>query len=219
VSLGKTTRTSVLGGVVLVACALAAGCTSETGGTANAVGPESSPGTSSSAAGPTGSVPKVTTPLGVTKYENDPCGLVPHDELARLKYTDPGEPRPQDSRPENQSGPSCGWKIKGEGISLLVILGTGNRDAGAGGLAGIQAAYERPNGLFKFLERAPDIEGYPAVYFDIQDRRASGSCSLSVGLADDLAAAVFADGYEGQQDSCDAAQGAAAAMVKTLKGA
>jgi len=219
VSLGRTTRASFLGVAVVVACALAAGCTSETGGTANAVDPESSPGTSSSVAGPTGSVPKVATPLDVTKYENDTCGLIPNDELTRLKFTDPGEPRPRDSKAENQSGPSCGWKIRGEGTSLLVILGTGNRDAGAGGLAGIQAAYERPNGLFKFLERAPDIEGYPAVYFDINDRRPAGNCSLAVGLADDLAAAVFSEGYEGQQDSCDAAQSAAAAMVKTLKGA
>lgn len=213
-SLGKTT----LGGAVLVACALAAGCTSETGGTANPATSESSPGPSS-AAGPTGSVPKVATPLDVAKYENDTCKLVSDDELTRLKFTDPGEPRTQDGSLENQSGPSCGWKIKGEGISLLVILGTGNRDAGGGGLAGIQAAYERPKNPIKFLERAPDVEGYPAVYFDIRDRRSIGNCSMAIGVADDLAVSVFSEGYEGQQDSCDAAQGAAAAMVKTLKGA
>ena len=217
-SLGKTTRASVLGGAVLVACALVGGCTSQTGGTATPVNSEPSPGTSS-AAGPTGDVPKVTTPLDVTKYGNDTCGLVPNEELARLKYTDPGEPRPQDSTPEGQSGPSCGWKIKGAGISLLIILGTGNRDNGGGGLAGIQAAYERPKNPIKFLERAPDVEGYPAVYFDVHDRRPNGNCTMAIGLADDLAAGVFAEGYEGQQDSCDAAQGAAAAMVKTLKGA
>ncbi|MFJ9786991.1 DUF3558 domain-containing protein [Amycolatopsis sp. NPDC101161] len=218
-SLGSPARASVLSGALVVACALAAGCTSETGGTANAVTPDSSPGTSSSAAGPTGSVPKVTTPLDVTKYENDTCKLVPDDELTRLKFTDPGEPRPRDSNPENLSGPSCGWKIRGEGLSLLVILGTGNRDAGAGGLAGIKAAYERPNGPYKFFEPAPDVEGYPAVYFDIRDRRAIGNCSMAIGVADDLAVSVFSEGYEGQQDSCDAAQGAAAAIVKTLKGA
>jgi hypothetical protein len=86
-------------------------------------------------------------------------------------------------------------------------------------LAGIQAAYERPNNPIKFLERAPDIDGYPAVYFDTHDRRAAGNCSMAVGVADDLAVSVFSEGYEGQQDSCDAAQGAAAAIVKTLKGA
>jgi hypothetical protein len=218
VILGKTARGSVLGGVVLSACALIGGCTSTTGGTANPANSESSPGTSS-AAGPTGDVPKVTTPLDVTKYETDTCGLVPGDELATLKFTDPGEPSPRDSTPEGQSGPSCGWKIHGEGISLLVIIGTGNRDAGAGGLTGIQAAYERPNSIIKFVERAPDIEGQPALYFDIHDRRPAGNCSMAIGVTDDLAVAVFSEGYEGQQDSCDAAQSAAAAMVKTLKGA
>lgn len=201
-----------------MACAFVAGCTSETGGTATPVNTASSPGTSSE---PTSGadVPKVSTPLDVTKYVGDPCGLVPGDELARLKFTDPGEPRTQDGSAENQAGPSCGWKIKGEGISLLVILGTGNRDAGGGGLAGIQAAYERPKNPIKFLERAPDVEGQPAIYFDIHDRRPAGNCTMAIGLADDLAVAVYSGGYEGQQDSCDAAQGAAAAIVKTLKGA
>ncbi|MGW4521980.1 DUF3558 domain-containing protein [Amycolatopsis sp. NPDC004378] len=216
-SLGKITRASALGGAVLVACAFVAGCTSETGGSATPVNSASSP--APSAAGPTGDVPKVTTPLDATKYVGDPCALVPGDELARLKFTDPGAPRLGDTTPEGQAGPSCGWKISGEGVSLLVILGTGNRDAGAGGLAGIQAAYERPKSVVKFVERAPDVEGQPALYFDTRDRRPIGNCSMAVGLADDLAVAVFAEGYEGQQDSCDAAQGAAAAMVKTLRGA
>ncbi len=212
--LGKITRASALGGAVLVGCALVGGCTSETGGTAN---PASSAGTSSEPAS-SADVPKVAAPLDATKYIGDPCALVPQAELARLKLTDPGEPRPADT-PEGQAGPSCGWKIRGVGISLQVILGTGNRDAGAGGLAGIKAAYERPNNVLKFLEPAPDVEGYPAYYVDIRDRRANGDCSMAIGIADDLAVSVFSAGYEGQQDSCDAAQSAAAAMVKTLKGA
>jgi hypothetical protein len=217
VSLGKTTRVSVLGGAVLVACVLVGGCTSKTGGTATPANTASSPETSSE---PTSGadVPKVTTPLDATKYVGDPCGLVPENELARLKYTDPGEPRPGNT-PDGQAGPSCGWKIRGEGISLLIILGTGNRDAGAGGLAGIKAAYERKGNPLKVLEPAPDVEGYPALYVDVRDRRANGNCAMSIGIADDLAVSVFAEGYEGQQDSCDAVQGAAAGTVKTLKGA
>lgn len=215
-SLGKTTRASVLAGAFLVGSALMSGCTSTTGGAATPA--PSSPGASSE---PTSdaNVPKVASPLDASKYESDPCGLVPADELARLKFTDPGEPRQNDGSAENKAGPNCGWKIKGEGISLLVILGTGNRDRGGGGLAGIQADYERPNGVTKFLERAPDVEGYPAIYWDTRDRRATGNCSMAIGIADDLAVSVVTGGYEGQQDSCDAAQGAAAGIVRTLKGA
>jgi hypothetical protein len=214
VRLGKIASAGVLGGVLLVGCALVSGCTSTTGGTATPVNTASSPEPTSDA-----NVPKVTTPLDAAKYESDPCGLVPKEQLSRLNYAAPGEPRQNDGSLENQAGPSCGWKISGEGISLLVLLGTGNRDAGGGGLAGIQAAYERKGNPVKFLERAPDVEGYPAVYWDTRDRRANGNCTMAVGIADDLAVSVFAEGYEGQQDSCDAAQGAAAGIVRTLKGA
>lgn len=213
-TLGTTTRASVLAGAFLMGASLVSGCTSTTGGTATPVA--SSPAVSSE---PTADVPKVASPLDASKYEKDPCGLVPKDELTRLKYVDPGEPRLNDGSVENEAGPNCGWKIKGEGISLLVTLATGNRDRGGGGLAGIQADYERPKGVTKFLERAPDVEGYPAIYWDTRDRRPTGNCSMAVGIADDLAVYVIAGGYEGQQDSCDAAQGAAAGIVRTLKGA
>ncbi|MEV7095183.1 DUF3558 domain-containing protein [Amycolatopsis sp. NPDC051045] len=208
----------MLGGVALAVCALVAGCTPTTGGTAQPVDTPSSPGTAAQPS-PSGNVPKVAVPLDATKFVGDPCGLVPKELLSQLRYTDAGKPLPRDNAPERQSGPSCGWQIRGDGTSVLVILGTGNRDAGAGGLAGIQAAYERPNGLFKFLEPAPDIEGYPALYFDIRDRRPNGNCSMALGIADDLAVSIFAEGYEGQQDSCDVAQRVAAGTVKTLKGA
>jgi hypothetical protein len=42
---------------------------------------------------------------------------------------------------------------------------------------------------------------------------------MNVGVADDLAIGVFSAGYQGQQDSCDAAQKVAAAIITTLKGA
>jgi hypothetical protein len=218
VNLGHATRASVLGAAVLGVCALLAGCSPTTGGTAQPVNSPSSPAASSQP-GPSGNVPKVATPLDAAKFAEDPCGLVPKDLLAQLRFTEPGKLRPGGATPEGQSGPSCGWQIRGDGLSVLVILGTGNRDAGAGGLAGIQAAYERPNSLFKFLEPAPDIEGYPALYFDTRDRRPIGNCSMALGIADDLAVSIFAEGYEGQQDSCDVAQRVAAGTVQTLKGA
>jgi hypothetical protein len=217
VILRNATRARVFGAAVLGACALLAGCSPTTGGTAQPVSTPSSQAPSGS--GPGADVPKVTVPLDATRFAGDPCGLVPKELLAQLRYSDPGKLRPGGATPEGQSGPGCAWKIAGEGISVLVILGTGNRDAGAGGLAGIQAAHERPNTLIKFLEPAPDIEGYPAVYFDARDRRSIGNCSMALGIADDLAVSIFAEGYEGQQDSCDVAQRVAAGTVQTLKGA
>ncbi|WP_370963484.1 DUF3558 domain-containing protein [Amycolatopsis sp. cg9] len=199
---------------VLVAVSAAA-CTTTTGGTA-------SPSTTDSAA--TGStpadpeVPKVAAPLDAGKYVGDTCAIVPKDVLSSLRYTDAGEYKAQGDTVLTEAGPSCLWKLRGEGIGLSVSLGTGSRDKGAGGLAGIYAGY-RQGKYIRFLERAPEVEGYPAVYFDAQDERSMGSCGLGVGIADDLTFDVYAQGYQGQDDSCAAATQVASSVIKTLKGA
>lgn len=191
---------------------LLAGCSPEKTGTATPAPSESSAGSAS--ANP--DVPKVPAPLDPAKYVTQPCAVVPSSTLSSLRFTEQGAPQQQDDG-LGAAGPGCAWKISGEGMNLVVVIGTGNRDNGLGGLAGLYQAHE--SGQFPFLEKAPDVEGYPAIYIDKRDRRPIGNCSLDVGIADDLAVAVHAGGYEGQQDSCAAAQQVAAAMITTLKGA
>ncbi|MDX3195839.1 DUF3558 domain-containing protein [Streptomyces sp. MN03-5084-2B] len=204
--------------VAAAACLLVSGCTGTTPGSASPAPSESAPaGSSSAPADP--DVPKVTAaPLDLGKYATDTCGLVPASVLTPLRYTDPGKYVPRGNTLDTKAGPSCRWTIHGEGIGLQVIVGTGNRDTGAGGLAGYYAGY-RAGKVLKFLERAPDTDGYPTIYVDISDRRANGNCAVAVGVADDLAIGVQAEGYQGKDDSCGAATQAAAAVIKTLKGA
>lgn len=161
-------------------------------------------------------VPRVAVPLDVSAFESDPCKTVPEAVATELDYLDPGVPRtgPEDVE---KAGPACSWMIKGKGKSVQVILGTGNRAKGTGGLAGIYQA--KAAGKMPFVEPAPEIEGYPVVHAGLSDRRATGSCGLTVGIADDLTFAALASGYEGEQDSCGTAQQLAAAVIKTLKGA
>ncbi|MET8846197.1 DUF3558 domain-containing protein [Amycolatopsis sp. NPDC004625] len=191
---------------------LLAGCSPERTGTASPA--PSSPASSAPSAG--SGAPKVAAPLDVSKYTAKPCDVVPGSVLSSLRFTDPGTPQLQDNG-FGAAGPGCSWKISGEGVGMQVIIGTGNRDRGTGGLAGLYAAHE--SGQFPFLEPAADVDGYPAAYVDKRDRRPNGNCSLYFGAADDLAIGVFAGGYEGQQDSCPAAQQVAAAIITTLKGA
>jgi hypothetical protein len=201
---------------VIVSGGLAAACSPTTGGIASPA-PSASASTGAPSADP--EVPKVTQPpLDATKYVSDPCKLVSTDLLTSMKYTDAGVYHPAGNTPLTAAGPSCSWRIKGEGFGLQVILGTGNRERGAGGLAGSYAAY-RSGTIARFLERAPDVEGYPAIYFDVQDERSMGTCGLVVGIADDLSFSIQAQGYQGQDDSCAATAQAAAGVVKTLKGA
>ncbi|GLY37183.1 hypothetical protein Amsp01_032070 [Amycolatopsis sp. NBRC 101858] len=205
-----------LAAILVVSAGLAVACTSTTGGAASPA-PSTSASTSAPASDP--DVPKVTQqPLDAGKYASDTCGVLPADLLASLKYTDAGKYQAAGDTPLTAAGPSCAWKISGEGIGLQVILGTGNREHGTGGLAGTYAAY-RDGKFVRFLEHAPDIEGYPAVYADIQDERPMGTCTLVVGIADDLSFSVQAQGYQGQDDSCAVANQVAAGVVKTLKGA
>ncbi|MBB5857964.1 hypothetical protein HDA45_008051 [Amycolatopsis umgeniensis] len=186
----------------------AAGCTGETPGTATPT-----PGTSSaSSAGPEDpNVPKVAIPLDASAYVGDVCKLLSPAAAAELGFSAPGESKSEGSNP------GCSWQIRGKADSLLIILGSGNREKGMGGLAGLHKA--KKAGQLRFLEPGPEVDGYPTVYYGIQDRRASGNCDLAVGVADDLSISTLAKGYDNEQDSCGKAQKLASAVIKTLKGA
>ncbi|MFE0020764.1 DUF3558 domain-containing protein [Amycolatopsis sp. NPDC059021] len=211
----NTVTRSVLGAAAVSICLGASACSTQTPGTATPAPGGSGKPSSSRAADP--NVPKVSQPLSVAKYESDPCQTIPQSVLTALRYTDPGKVQPRDNSPAGEVGPSCGWVIGAEGLGLQVILETGNRDKGIGGIAGQYTG--KRMGQLGFVIPAPDVDGYPAVYADLKDRRAEGNCSLVVGIADDLVFSVGAEGYKGEQDSCRVAQQAASAVIKTLKGA
>jgi hypothetical protein len=201
--------------LMTVSAGLATACTTTTEGTAS---PSTAGSSATGAPSADPEVPKVPAPLDASKYVGDTCAIVPKDVLTSLRYTDPGVYQAKGDTPFTKAGPSCAWKLRGEGIGLLVTLGTGNRDRGAGGLAGLYAGY-RNKTYVRFLERAPDVEGYPVVYWGIVDERPKGSCGLDVGIADDLTFDVYAQGYQGPDDSCGVATQVASSIIKTLKGA
>jgi hypothetical protein len=209
-------KLGVLAIFLIVSAGLATACTTTTGGTAS---PSTAGSSATDAPSADPEVPKVSVPLDASKYVGDTCAIVPQDVLASLRYTDPGEFSAQNNDSLfTKSGPSCLWKLRGEGVGLSVAIGTGTRDQGGGGLAGIYAGY-RDKTYIRFLERAPDVGGYPAVYFGITDGRPMGDCGLGLGIADDLLVDVYAQGYQGPDDSCAAANQVASSVIKTLKGA
>lgn len=200
---------AVVAALVLVSAAVA-GCTGETPGTPTPT-PGTAPSSASSAAPGDPNVPKVAIPLDASAYVGDVCKLLPAPAAAELGFTEPSEPA------SDTGNPSCGWGIRGKADSLQIILGTGNREKGMGGLAGLYKA--KDGGQLRFLEPGPEVDGYPTVYYGIQDRRAGGNCDLAVGVADDLSIGTLAKGYDNEQDSCETAQKLASAVIKTLKGA
>ncbi len=200
---------AALAALVLVSAAVA-GCTGENPGTPTLT-PGTSPSSASSAAPEDPNVPKVAIPLDASAYVGDACKLLPAAAAAELGFTEPGESK------NDTSNPACSWGVRGKADSLQIILGSGNREKGMGGLAGLHKA--KKAGQLRFLEPGPDVDGYPTVYYGIQDRRAGGNCDLAVGVADDLAINTNAGGYDNEQDSCETAQKLASAVLKTLKGA
>ncbi|WP_103352901.1 DUF3558 domain-containing protein [Amycolatopsis sp. CA-128772] len=209
-------KLGVLATLVAVSAALTAACTTTTGGTASPSTAGSSPATGSPSADP--EVPKVSAPLDAGKYVADTCALVPKDVLTSLGMPETGTFQAKGDTLFTKAGPTCAWKIRGQGTGVLVSLGTGSRDEGAGGLAGIYRGYASKT-YIRFLEHAPDVDGYPAVYWGPLDERPMGSCGIGVGIADDLTFDVYAQGYQGADDSCGAAAQVASSVIKTLKGA
>ncbi len=209
-------KLGVLAIFVTASAGLVAACTTTTGGTASPSTAGTPPATGSPSADP--EVPKVAAPLDASKYVADTCAVVPKDVLASLGMPETGTFQAKGDTLFTKAGPTCSWKIRGQGTGLLVSLGTGSRDAGTGGLAGLYAAH-RANTLVRFLEPAPDVDGYPAVYWGPLDERPMGSCGIGVGIADDLTFDVYAQGYQGADDSCGAATQVATSVIKTLKGA
>ena len=133
--------------------------------------------------------------------------------MTGLGFSKPGEPEVGTST--SKAGPSCDWVSNGKGNTIAIL--TGDRDKGVGALVDVYRG--KQSGLYAYAEPAPDVEGYPAVFAQITDRRSAGECGIFVGIADDLSFTVKNSGFEGAQDSCDAVQKVAAAVVKTLKGA
>jgi hypothetical protein len=197
-------------GLAVLLAATLAGCSIQAPGTAAPA--TQAPPSSQAVAHP--EVRKIAEPLDPSKFEAAPCRLVPQEMMSGLGFTASGTPKLKE---QTVSGPRCGWINGDDGRNLSVTIETGNRDAGIGGLAGLYTG--RDTGQMPFLEAASDVSGYQAVYADVQDQRTRGACNLHVGITDDLVFTVGDQGYSGQQDSCDAAQQVAVAVVETLKGA
>ncbi|MBN6039347.1 DUF3558 domain-containing protein [Amycolatopsis sp. 195334CR] len=195
--------------LVAAAAALSA-CSGETGGNPKPVE------TAGSTAAEQPGGPKIANPLDVSAYLGNPCDLTPLEKLSAAGYTEPGEPKTEDDVAKVLAGPSCHWSGAEPGVGMTVQVQTGNRDNGIGGVAGLEKA--KQGRQLGFLEQTEDVGGYPAFFAGQSDRRATGSCGLAVGVADDLTFTVTSLGYQGAQDSCDNSVRVAGIVIDTLKG-
>ncbi|MBB4686400.1 DUF3558 domain-containing protein [Amycolatopsis jiangsuensis] len=195
----KTIARTLTAGILLLS---ATACSSESG-TSNPATSSNAP-TSPSSTGP--KVPQVTTPLDVTKYEQDPCSALTQTQATQVFNA--ARSRKNDSN----VAPACDWfDSDNNGVSLGFLPGQGGLTTVYGNSSGSSAGY---------FEAAPDVFGYPAAFSDVSDDRKNGACQIFVGVTSDEAFSVSSllrPSSSSYSDPCSLVTKVAEAAVATIK--
>lgn len=188
--------------LLAVSTVMLAGCAAKLNGMPTA------PPSPSAGAGAAQAAPRVADPLDATRFLAQPCELLTPTQLATFGVTRPGMPD-VDSRLAKQVGPSCLWHADprtNSSIGVGFTLGNPN------GLSDIYRVRKR---YAYFVEDV--VDGYPAVFHDIDDGRESGVCNISVGISDTLMFGASEQGGRKGQASCDRVKQVASAVIATLR--
>lgn len=186
--------------VGVIAAALLAGC-GQGGSSANPTGPTPAPpATSQSVAKlPYGGAPPVTTPLQVAAQQKaHPCKLLTTGDVAHTGIS----AKPHEY--QGHEGMRCDW------VDSPYEMGVWWNTSGTG----LSGTYGQDKGNSGFKKIA-DIDSFPAV--DDPDPSDNLSCSVVVGLANDLSFAATATVGKDASAACPAAADVAKRVIKNLK--
>ncbi|SNR48693.1 Protein of unknown function [Haloechinothrix alba] len=191
---------------------LLAGCSEDTGGDAEAEGPDC--GHQQSADLPHSGAPAVGDPIKDTsEFEDDICSVLPEDHWDRL----PADISGGESEVDHDIGPTCRWETETGNEQFTTALLTTDGE-------GLSSSYAnaQDDGAELFMELDP-ISGHPAIAVDLNDDREDGYCNVAVELRDVLSFYVglstFVPESSFYNDPCGAAHEIAAMAVETMKGA
>jgi hypothetical protein len=185
--------------VQLTAATLGALCLlTACGGASSNPSPSPVPSSSSSGAGP-----KVPAPLPTQALLHDPCSILTDAEAAQISLRSPGTNR------STSPIPGCTWKYTQTEQDQIALKA---RPQNTGGISDVYT--NKPSSAYF---EPVDINGYPGVFTDIQDARTEGSCTLWVGVTDQLAVSVIPSIGVGKSDPCGIAKNFATAMIAHLK--
>ncbi|UQS27370.1 DUF3558 domain-containing protein [Amycolatopsis thermalba] len=187
----------------LVALLAAAAC-SPSGGTPQSTtnGPATGAPTPSQANG-RDVAPAVNAPLDATAFASNACKSLTKPQTEELGISSQGEQiEPRD----------CSWKF-GATLDWVVQLFYTTVEGGLQNDYNKHAAGAYDNGGYF---EPTTITGYPAVFSNLSDFRASGTCDLNVGIGGDTIFHVTVTGPAGK-DNCKAASTVAANVIETIK--
>lgn len=208
-----------LPGIVLATLCVAAiaGCTTTSAGTPTPGPLTSSEDTASSAPSdeppdtgdlPSDGAPKVTNPFDASHFEQNPCDSLTSAQAQGLQVG-PGK------RSDTNFGRGCSWRNSETNGSVSIdFLSEDKR--------GLSSAYRsNKNGDFTYFEPIGDVEGQPAVAYDIRSANPTAACTVAVGVTDKLMFATtigLSANNVGHTDPCDLAATVAGTMVKNMQG-
>lgn len=199
----------LIGASVLVLSA----CTTTNGGTAS---PSSSsanePTPSSSTADVPGpGVPKVASPIDISRFKSAPCDSLTAQQVADL--LGPGVTPKTDL--DAPGGPSCSIhppQVTQAGV-LVIFTDLDNR--------GLTSVYAAKDTKYPFFMPLNPVDGYPIVAYGLADDRTThGTCQIAIGTSDQQTVDIGVTQSEqnvGKKDPCEAARGVAASVLGNLR--
>ncbi|MGW5699917.1 DUF3558 domain-containing protein [Amycolatopsis japonica] len=197
----RMVRSTIFLSLVAIAAAMLSGCGEKDQNT-------QSPPTKPSS--PSNSAPAVPNPINdTTRVETDPCSAVPTATIEEI-----GGKVERLRTVELAGGLNCSWLFLEAPSTVSAGLVVGNKD-------GLSALYAQNStgGLTTFRPVEP-VGGHPAVIY-ANGSEGTGTCTLAVGVRDDLVYTVIphlSSGNPMVSDPCGMATRVAAAAIKNLQG-
>ncbi|WP_460438074.1 DUF3558 domain-containing protein [Amycolatopsis stemonae] len=177
----------------------------------NGASTSSSTETSSAVPGP--GVPKVPSPIDVTRFKQAPCDALKAAQAAELL----GDGVSGKADLQGPAGPSCAWDSADVSQAGVAVIFT---DADQLGLTSVYAAKDKQ---YKFFLPLAAIDGFPIVAYGVSDERSTrGRCAVALGVSDTQVVDIHVAQSEsniGKKDPCDAAHGIASQVLENLRGA
>lgn len=202
------TRLTVL--VASLTLAVVAGCTTTSEGTplpdSNATTDAPSPDEPGGDL-PSNGAPKVENPLDVSQFEQNPCAALTPEQAQELKVPATGEQQ------DNGVGLTCYWRNSETGGMVTLHFFSEAK----GGLGAVYL--EAENDDWPYFEPIEDIEGYPAVAYNVKVKDPITDCSVAVGVTDDLsftASVDLSNANIGQKEPCEVTTWATGMVMKTM---
>ena len=156
---------------------------------------------------PSDGAPKVPNPIDASHFEQNPCDSLTPSQAQGL---DLGAGK----RLDTSFGRGCNWRNSETGGSVSIDFSSEDK-------RGLSSAYRSANkGEFTYFEPIDDIEGHPAVAYDITAGKPTTACFVAVGVTDELTFSTMvtlSPSNVGEKEPCETSAMVAGMMLKNMQ--